>query len=55
MLKLSSNAFGDFNNENNFPHNFLLTDTQDFRFCKVFSNVSSANTKLLKTQLQKIG
>ena len=54
MLKLSSNVFGDFYNENNFPHNFLLTNTQDFRFRKAFSNISSANTKLLKTQKQKI-
>ena len=27
-LNLSSNAVGDSNDENNFPHKFLLTDTQ---------------------------
>ena len=27
-LKISSNVFGDSNNENNFPHKLLLTNTK---------------------------
>ena len=33
----------------------LLTNTQVSKLCKAFSNNSSANTKLSKTQLHKIG
>ena len=33
----------------------LLTNTHVFRLHKGFANGSSANTKLFKTQLQKIG
>ena len=54
-LKISSNVVGDSNNENNFPHKLLLTNTQVSRLCKAFANDSSANTKLSKTQLNKIG
>ena len=53
-LNLSSNVFADFNNENNFPYKFLLTDRQFLRLCKVFPNNSSANMKLSKTQLSMI-
>ena len=35
-LKISSNDFGDSNDENNFPHNFFLTSTQVSSFCKWF-------------------
>ena len=52
-LKLSSNVAGDANDENNFPHNFFLTNTQVLRLFKAFANCSSANTKFSKTQLQK--
>ena len=48
-LKLSSNVVVDFNDENNFPHNLLLTNTQVSRLRKAFANGSSANTKLSKT------
>ena len=34
-LKLSSNVVGDSNDENNFPHKFLLTNTQLSRFIKL--------------------
>ena len=54
-LKLSSNVFGDGNDENNFPHKLLLTNTQVSRPCKAFANNSSANIKLSKTKLHKIG
>ena len=54
-LKISSNIVGDSNNENNFPHKLLLTNTQVSKVCKAFSNGSSANIDLSKPQLHKIG
>ena len=54
-MKLSSNAVGNSNDENNFPHKLFLANTQDSKLCKVFANGSSANIKLAKTQLHKIG
>ena len=45
-LKLSSNVTGDSNNDNNFPHKLLLTNTQVSRFHKAFTNGSSTNIKL---------
>ena len=53
-LKLLSNVVGDSNDENNFLHKLLLTNTQVLKFRKAFANGSSANIKLLKTQLLKI-
>ena len=41
--------------ETNFLHRLLLTNTQVLRLRKVFANNSSANIKLSKTQLHKIG
>ena len=46
-LELSSNVVGDSNDENNFLHKLLLTNTQ-------IPNNSSSNVKLSKTQLHKI-
>ena len=54
-LKLSSNFVGDSNDVNNFLHNLLLTDTQVLMLCKAFANNPSANAKLSKSQLHKIG
>ena len=54
-LKLSSNVAGDSNGENYFLHKLLLTNTQISKPRKTFANNSSANTKLSKTQLHKIG
>ena len=54
-LKLTLNVYGDFNDENNFPHKLLLTNTQISKLHKAFANNSSANRKLSKTQLHKIG
>ena len=54
-LKLSSNVIGDPNDENDFPHKLLLTNTQVSMLCKAFANCSSANIKLSKPQLHKIG
>ena len=53
--ELSSNVVGDSNDENNFPHKLLLTNTQVSKPRKAFANNSSANKKLSKTQLHKIG
>ena len=59
-LNLSSNVIGNSNDETNFPHQ--LTNTQVLRLRKAFANnssadikLSSANIKLSKTQLHKIG
>ena len=54
-LKLSSNDVSDSNDENNFLHKFLLTNTQVWRLHKAFANNSSSYIKLSKTQLYKIG
>ena len=54
-MKLSPNVVGDSNDENNFLHKLLLTNTQVSKLRKAFANNSSANTKLSKTQLHKIG
>ena len=43
------------NDENNFPHKLLLTNTLVSNLRKGFANNSSANIKLSKTQLYKIG
>ena len=49
---LSSNMMGD--NEANFPHQLLLTNTQVSNLCKTFASNSSANIKLSNTQLSKM-
>ena len=54
-LSFSSNIVGHSNGEINFPHNLLLTNTQVSKLHKALSNNSSANIKLSKTQLHKIG
>ena len=54
-LKLSSNAADDSNYENGFLDKLLLTNAQTSKLCKVFPENSSANMKLSKTQLHKIG
>ena len=54
-MKLSSNVVGDSNDENNFPHKLLLTNTQSSKLRKDFENGSSGNINLSKTQLYKIG
>ena len=54
-LKFLSNAVSDSNDENNFPHKFLLTNTQVSKFRKAFANGSSANINFPETQLHKIG
>ena len=54
-LKISSNVVGDSNDENNFPNNLLLTNTQVSKLRKAFVTGLSANIKLSNTQLHKIG
>ena len=43
----------DSNDENNFPHKLLWTNTQVSKLQKAFTNGSSANIKLSTTQLHK--
>ena len=45
----SSNLMGNSNDETDFPHKFLLTDTQVSKICQVFPK-----TKLAKIQVGKI-
>ena len=52
VLRLSSNMIGD--NENNFPHELLLTNTQVSNLRKAFTNDSLEDIKLSKTQLSKM-
>ena len=54
-LKISSNVTGDSNDENNFLHKLLLTNTQVPKLHKDFANNSSTNIKLSKVQLLEIG
>ena len=54
-LKTSSNIPGDSNEENNLPHKLSLTNTQVSKTRKAFANNSSANIKLSKTQIHKMG
>ena len=53
-LNLSWNIIGDYNDENNFPHKLLLTNTQVSRLRRDFSNDSSSNIAFSKTQFSKI-
>ena len=39
----------------NFRHKLLLTKTQVPKLCKAFANDPSANIKLTKTELYKLG
>ena len=52
-LNHSSNVVRDSKNEKNFPHKLLSTNKQVSKLLKAFTNNSSANKKLSKTQLHK--
>ena len=52
ILRLSSNMIGD--NETNFPQKLVLTNRQVSNLLKAFTNHSSADIKLSKTQLSKM-
>ena len=45
---------GDSNDEDNFPHELLLTDKQVASINKAFANNSSVDIKFSKTQLSKM-
>ena len=51
VLRLLSNMIGNSNDKNNFPHELLLTNKQVANLLKAFSNNSSTDIKLSKTQL----
>ena len=53
-LNLSSNAVGESNDETNFPHKLLLTNTQVSKTCNAFTNGSSANKKFSKNRLSRM-
>ena len=57
-LNLSSNVVGDSNDRTNFSQKLSLTDKlinwTCLRFCKAFTNVSSANIKFSKAELPKM-
>ena len=48
------NIVSESNDENDFPHKLLLTNTQVSKLRKTFANGSSASIRLSKTQLHKI-
>ena len=54
-LNLLSNVIGNSDGEYSFLHKLLLINTHVSRLRKAFGNCSSANIKLLKTQLHKMG
>ena len=45
---------GDSDNESNFPHKLLLTNTQTLSLRKAFNNHTSADIKFSKAQLTKM-
>ena len=53
--KILSNVVGDSNDENAFPNKLMLSNTEVSKLHKAFPNTFSANIKLTKTQLHKIG
>ena len=53
VLMLSSDMFGNSDNETNFPHKILLRNRQITNLRKAFANNSSTDIKLSKTQLSK--
>ena len=52
-LNLSSNLIGNSNDEIDFPHELLLSDTHVSEICKAFLNCLSANVKFSKNQMSK--
>ena len=54
VLRISSNMVGDSNDYTNFPHELLLTNRQVANIRKAFTNHSSTDIKLSKTQLSKM-
>ena len=54
VLRLSSNTFGNSDDETNFPHKLLLTNRQTLSLRKAFNNHTSADIKFSKAQLTKM-
>ena len=54
ILRLSSNAVGNSDDEINFPHKLLLTNRQTLSLRKAFNNHTSADIKFSKAQLTKM-
>ena len=54
VLRLSSNMVANSNDNTNFPHELLLTNTQVENIRKAFANHLSTDIKLSKTQLSKM-
>ena len=54
VLTLSSDMIGNSNGETNFPHELLLTNRQVANLCNTFTNNSSTDINLSKTQLSKM-
>ena len=54
LLRISSGMVGNLNNNTNFLHKLLLTDTQVGNIRKVFANNLSADVKFSKTKLLKM-
>ena len=54
ISNLSSNSVGDSNDETNFPHKLLVTNTQVSKICKAFVNGLTVNIKFSATQLSKM-
>ena len=48
-MKIPLNVVGDSNDENNFLHKFLVTNTQVSKIGKTFASGSSTNIKLMIT------
>ena len=54
VLRISSNMVSNSNDNTNFPHEILLTNRQVANIRKAFTNHSSIDIKLSKTQLSKM-
>ena len=54
VLRLSSNMIGNSDDETNFPHKLLLTNSQVKNLLKAFANHLPTDIKLSKTQLSKM-
>ena len=53
LERMSSNKIGNFDDETNFPHKILSVNRHAANLRKFFSDNSSVNIKLSKTQLSK--
>ena len=54
VLRISSNMVSNSNDNNNFPHELLLTNRQVANIREAFANHSSIDIKLSKFQLSKM-